>query len=225
MSPSTPHSGEFSPDDNDPAKTFRIGHRERDDAIEVLREAAGDGRITVEELDDRMEKAQSAKFPADLDDILADLTTELPSDRFRPTSAMVERNAAAHDIDGWDRLDPLVIKAGWESESRRARWAVPPFIRCEPTMSNIELNFLEVDTDLEVIDVEIVAGMGSVVVVVPDDWAVNVDRLSKTWGSVKSVVNAVPERRRPIVRVSGSVGMGSFKARFANFLDRRRMAK
>lgn len=92
-------------------------------------------------------------------------------------------------------------------------------------MSNIELNFLEVDTDLEAVDVEIVAGMGSVVVVVPDDWAVDIDGLSKSWGSVKSVVNAVPEGRRPTISVRGSVGMGSFRARFANFLDRRRLAK
>lgn len=214
-----------SPDENDPAKTFRIGHKERDEAIEILREAAGDGRITVDELDERMEKVQSAKFPIDLDEVLADLTTELPSDRFRPASAIAPAPARSLTVTGHDRFDPLVIKAGWESEVRRARWAVPPYIRCEPSMSNIELNFLEVETDLEVIEVEIVAGMGAVTVVVPADWAVNVDQLSKTWGSVKSVVDAVPTGRRPLVRVGGSIGMGSFKARFANYFDRRRMAK
>jgi hypothetical protein len=213
------------PADNDPAKTFRIGHKERDEAIEVLREAAGDGRITVDELDERMEKVHAAKFPVDLDGVLADLTTELPSDRFRPTSAIAPTADRAQAIQGRDRFDPLVIKAAWESEVRRNRWAVPPYIRCEPSMSNIELNFLEVDTQLQVIEVEIVAGMGSVTVVVPDDWAVDVEHLSKSWGSVKSVVNAVPTGRKPIVRVGGSIGMGSFKARFANYFDRRRMAK
>ncbi|AZT99964.1 DUF1707 SHOCT-like domain-containing protein [Brevibacterium linens] len=220
MSSATP-----SPGENDPAKTFRIGHKERDEAIELLREAAGDGRITVDELDERMEKVQAAKFPIDLDAVLADLTTELPSDRFRPTSAIAPAAGHAMAVNGHDRFDPLVIKAGWESEVRRARWAVPPFIRCEPSMSNIELNFLEVETELEVIEIEVVAGMGSVTVVIPDDWAVNVDQLSKSWGSVKSVVDAVPTGRRPLVRVGGSIGMGSFKARFANYFDRRRLAK
>ncbi|MGO1291555.1 DUF1707 SHOCT-like domain-containing protein [Brevibacterium linens] len=220
MSSATP-----SPGENDPAKTFRIGHKERDEAIELLREAAGDGRITVDELDERMEKVQAAKFPIDLDAVLADLTTELPSDRFRPTSTIAPAAGHAMAVNGHDRFDPLVIKAGWESEVRRARWAVPPFIRCEPSMSNIELNFLEVETELEVIEIEVVAGMGSVSVVIPDDWAVNVDQLSKSWGSVKSVVDAVPTGRRPLVRVGGSIGMGSFKARFANYFDRRRLAK
>lgn len=222
MSHSTPDSSGNDPAENDPATTFRIGHRERDEAIEVLREAAGDGRITVEELDERMEQVHAARFPIDLDGVLSDLTVNLPSDRFRPGGALTRSNPAGQDLAAGE---PLVIKAGWESEVRRAKWQVPPYIRCEPSMSNIELNFLEVDTDLGVIDVEVVAGMGSVVVVVPADWAVNTDRLSKSWGSVKSVVNAVPEGRKPTIRVSGSIGMGSFRARFANFLDRRRMAK
>ncbi|WP_231445719.1 DUF1707 SHOCT-like domain-containing protein [Brevibacterium zhoupengii] len=220
------NSSSHSPDDdragNDPAKTYRIGHKERDEAIEVLRDAAGDGRITVEELDERMEKVHAARFPVDLDEVLSDLTIQLPSDRFRPGTAVSRSTPAGRAIESGK---PLVIKAGWESELRRGRWQVPPSIRCEPSMSNVELNFLEVETDLEVINVEVVAGMGSVIVVVPDDWAVNVDDLSKSWGSVKSVVNAIPEGRKPTIEVTGSIGMGSFRARFANFLDRRRMAK
>ena len=222
MSPSTSDSPGNDPADNDPAKTFRIGHQERDDAIEVLREAAGDGRISVEELDERMEKVHAARFPIDLDEVLSDLTTNLPSDRLRPGSALSRSNPAGRDLAA---IEPLVIKAGWENEVRRGRWQVPHYIRCHPAGANVELNFLEVDTDLEVIDVEVVAGMGSAIVVVPDDWAVNVDALSKSWGAVKSVVNAIPEGRKPTIRVSGSIGMGSFRARFANFLDRRRMAK
>ena len=222
MRPSAPDPPEDTPVENDPARTYRIGHRERDEAIEVLREAAGDGRITVDELGERMEKAHAARFPIDLDEVLSDLTPTLPSDRFRPGVSLTRPTPADRAIAAGE---PLVIKAGWEQELRRAKWQVPPSIRCHPTGANIELNFLEVDTDLKVIDVEIIAGMGSVIVVVPDDWAVNVDDLSKSWGSVKSVVNAVPELGKPTIEVSGSIGMGSFRARFANFLDRRRMAK
>lgn len=222
MSNSSSDFPDNDPAENDPAKTYRIGHKERDEAIEVLREAAGDGRITVEELDERMEKVHAARFPVDLDDVLFDLTTRLPSDRFRTGSALARPTPASRAMETGE---PLVLKAGGANELRRGRWQILPSIRCHPTMSNIELNFLEVETDLEVIDVEVVAGMGSLIVVVPDDWAVNVDALSKSWGSVKSVVNAIPEGRKPIIRVSGSIGMGSFRARFANFLDRRRMAK
>lgn len=235
---------------NDPARTFRIGHAERDETIEILRQAAGDGRITVEELDERMEKVQTAKYPIDLDEVLADLTTDLPSHRFRrdargpaqgfppspgprlglgvgPGAALSPRHPHNPPVreDGWDQHYPLVFRATWESFNRRGKWRVPPFIRCEPSASNIELNFLEVSTDLREIFVEIVAGMGSVTVVVPAGWGVNVDHLSKSWGSVKSVVDAIPEGPNPTMFVTGSIGMGTFKARFANYFDRRRLEK
>lgn len=222
MSNSSSHSPDSDPAGNDPAKTYRIGHKERDEAIEVLREAAGDGRITVEELDERMEKVHASRFPIDLDEVLCDLTTALPSDRFRTGTGLARTSPASRAIGAGE---PLVVKAGWENELRRGRWQVPPYIECHAKGSNVELNFLEVETDLEVINVEVAAGMGSVIVVVPDDWAVNVDALSKSWGSVKSVVNAIPEGRKPTIEVTGSIGMGSFRARFANFLDRRRTAK
>lgn len=213
------------PEDSDPARTFRIGHKERDEAIELLREAVGDGRITVDELDERMEAVQKAKYPVDLDAVLADLTTDLPSDRYRPRAEVVRSLPPAQQARGWNPIDLLVVKAGWESEHRRGRWNVPPYIRCEPSMSTIELNFLEVETDLKTIDIDVIAGAGTVVVVVPDDWGVDVAELSKSWGSVRSAVSAVPAGGAPTVIVSGSVGMGSFRARFANYFDRRRMAK
>ncbi|MCT2183833.1 DUF1707 domain-containing protein [Brevibacterium casei] len=209
----------------DPVRTFRIGHKERDEAIELLREAVGDRRITVDELDERMEAVQAAKYPVDLDAVLSDLTPDLPSDRYRPRAEVARRLPPARSAHGWDPVDPLVIKATWDSEHRRGRWQVPPYIRCEPSMSTIELNFLEVDTDLTTIDIDVVAGAGTLVIVVPDEWAVNVDDLAKSWGSVKSAANALPAPGAPTVVVSGSVGMGSFRARFANYFDRRRMAR
>lgn len=241
-----------TPEPTDLAKTFRIGHKERDEAIEILREAAGDGRITVEELDERMDAVQSAKFPVDLDEVLADLTTALPSDRYRagdryrtgPTSpgALSPRPAPGRPAipgqpgapasrvpatyrEGWDSADPLVVRATWETTYRRGRWDVPPFIRCEPTGSTVELNFLEITTDLREIEIEVKPGMGGVTLIVPEEWGVNVDRLSTSWGSVKSTVSSIPQGPYPTIYVDGSIGMGTFRARLANYFERRRLGK
>ena len=43
-----------------PALELRASHADRDEAVEVLREAAGDGRLTAEELDERLEAALPA---------------------------------------------------------------------------------------------------------------------------------------------------------------------
>ena len=65
--------------DPSPAGNIRIGHRERDAVAAVLQEAAGDGRLSMAELDDRLEAALQAKTYADLDPLVADLSVELPS--------------------------------------------------------------------------------------------------------------------------------------------------
>jgi hypothetical protein len=56
---------------NAPAQ--RIGHRERDAAVERLRVAAGEGQITFEELETRMEAALAARTAEDIAVLIADL--------------------------------------------------------------------------------------------------------------------------------------------------------
>ncbi|WP_349827125.1 DUF1707 SHOCT-like domain-containing protein [Brevibacterium litoralis] len=251
--PDDPRDGTPAPGDpasTDPARTLRIGHAERDEVIETLREAAAEGRLDTEELTERIEGAVSAKFYVDLDPLVADLPVPPPSDAVRrraelrrthdsatsdPTGlvagglprppAHLARPEPRADEPGWSVDDPLVLRATWENERRRGRWSVPPFIRLEPVAASTEINFLEVSTDLQVIEVEILAGMGSSTVVVPEDWGVNVDRLSSSWGTVKSRVSALPAEGRPLVRVSGSVGMATFTARHAGYFERKRLEK
>ena len=52
---------------------LRISDADRHRVAEVLREAAGEGRLDLEELDERLEAAYAAKVYADLVPILADL--------------------------------------------------------------------------------------------------------------------------------------------------------
>src|SRR5450755_2908028 len=54
---------------------LRASHADRDQVVEVLRVAAGDGRLSAEELDDRLECALTARTYAEL----AALTADLPA--------------------------------------------------------------------------------------------------------------------------------------------------
>jgi len=53
---------------------LRASHADRDQVVELLRVAAGDGRLSAEELDDRLERALTARTYAEL----AALTLDLP---------------------------------------------------------------------------------------------------------------------------------------------------
>jgi hypothetical protein len=54
---------------------LRASHQDRDRVAELLRTAAGDGRLTAEELDERLEKALTARTYGEL----AALSRDLPA--------------------------------------------------------------------------------------------------------------------------------------------------
>ncbi|WP_433370896.1 DUF1707 SHOCT-like domain-containing protein [Streptosporangium sp. CA-115845] len=68
-----------------------------------LSEAAAEGRIDLSELDERLERALSAKTYADLAPLAADLPPVVPPDSGRP----------------------LVLKGGMHGAARVGRWQVP----------------------------------------------------------------------------------------------------
>jgi hypothetical protein len=72
-------TGEVSPlgrgDDMASAGELRASHEDRDRVAELLRVAAGDGRLTAEELDERLEKALTARTYGELVALSRDLPT------------------------------------------------------------------------------------------------------------------------------------------------------
>src|SRR6516164_10225207 len=62
--------------DGEPAAGIRASDAERDAALERLSAATGDGRLTLEEFSQRMDRATTAKTRAELDRLVTDLPTE-----------------------------------------------------------------------------------------------------------------------------------------------------
>jgi hypothetical protein len=92
-------------------------------------------------------------------------------------------------------------------------------------MATVRIDCLQALAAAEVIDLEVQAVAGTVVLVLPDGWAANVDGLGKGIGTIKVKVPGVPAPGCPLFIVHGSVGMGTFKARQANGFERRRLAR
>jgi hypothetical protein len=94
---------------------LRVSDQDRHKVAEVLREAAGEGRIDLEELDERLEATYAARTYGDLVPITADLpvqaTTGLPA---RPASPPVVSGAADERH--------LAMLSGLE---RKGVWVVP----------------------------------------------------------------------------------------------------
>ena len=73
--------------DGEPAVNIRASDAERDAALQRLSAATGDGRLTLEEFSQRMDRATTAKTRTELDRLVADL----PTDAGAASSAVAER--------------------------------------------------------------------------------------------------------------------------------------
>lgn len=201
---------------------IRIGHAERDRAVETLREAAAEGRLTLEEFDERLEKALGARTRADLGVLLTDLVP--PTQIQAVVSPAIIR--AQETEPGWTWQDPLVLTARWDDVLRAGPWEVPPFLEVNPVASNVKLDFVDARTQVEVIDVNCLGGAGDLVLVLPDGWGVDVSRIDKGLGSIKT--NSVPSKPRadcPLIIVRGKTSLGDIKVRTPSWWDARQRAK
>ena len=206
--------------DPPPAGSIRIGDRERDAVVAVLQKAAEDGRLSMAELDDRLEAALQAKTYADLDPLVADLPVELPSQALRSSRPKAHGPPSA----GYSREDPLRLDGGMSSEKRRGVWTMPPFIVINQGVGSVKLNCLEATPAAQLIEIQVIGGAGSIVLVLPDGWAADADRLSKAWGSKSVKVPREPAPGKPLLVIYGSLGMGKLKVRPPNRFDQLRVA-
>jgi hypothetical protein len=198
---------------------IRIGHTERDEAASILQAAAADGRLTLEELDERLDAALRARTMGELRPLLADLSPELSQ---RAANILPER-VQGPPPPGYSREDPLVLDGGMSTEKRTGVWTVPPFIRINQGMGTVKMNCLQAIPAAQLIEIELVGGMGTGIIVVPEGWGVDADRLSKSWGTKTIKVSREPAPGKPLLLIHGTMGMGTFKVRPPSPRELRRL--
>jgi class 3 adenylate cyclase len=167
-------------------------HADRDRVVEVLRTAAGDGRLTADELDQRLEVALTARTLADLEPLLADLTT-----------------AAAAEAPDLAR-----IKIGSGSPKRDRSWVVPRRLEIDVGSGSVRLDFRQAVITVPEMHIQAQIKSGSLKLVTRPGIAVDADDLTVSSGSVKLIPSEEPDA--PVVlrvKISGRVGSGSVSAR------------
>lgn len=208
---------------------IRIGHAERDEAVEALRVAAGEGRLTLDELDERIEAALNARTRREVQAVLADLLPARELEAVVNPAAIQAMQAAHAGAPGWSWQDPMVFTARWDDVVRAGTWDVPPFLELNPVAASVRLNFVDVGATHEIIDVNLLGGAGDAVLVLPEGWGADVSRVDKGMGGLRCSVPPRPTGRNPLVVVRGRVTLGGLKVRHPNSFDtwlrERRLAK
>lgn len=197
---------------------LRASHQDRDRVVEVLRVAAGDGRLTAEELDQRLEAALTARTYADL----AVLTTDLPA-ASAPTPPTPPAGVAIPEPKDVGR-----IECGSGSTKRDGRWVVPRRLEIRVSSGAVKLDFTEAIITQPSLQIDAEVRSGQLILVTKPGIAVDADEVEIRSGKVKIMQpwgHDAPVSLRVVV--NGKIGSGRLLARpprrtFWQWLTRRR---
>jgi len=175
-----------TPDGPADRRNLRVSDAEREHAAEVLRRAAGDGRITFEELDDRLTAAYAAKTYGEL----AAITEDLPEAGPQPpavsvTAPMPPIDAAAPRFPE-SRIGGIpgsAISVAVMSEAHRSGgWVVPPSYTAVAVMGAVSLDLREARFSGHEVTIQTFALMGGIDIIVDEEITVDVSGIAFMGG-------------------------------------------
>jgi hypothetical protein len=195
---------------------LRVSHEDRDRVAEALRVAAGDGRLTSDELDERLEKALTARTYNDLAPLLADLPAVGAA--LSPLSGALSSVLASTGMAGGVAPAPpkelIKIETTSGQDKRDGRWRVPARMELKTRSGHIKLDFTEAVITHPTLHIDAEVRSGRIVLVTKPGIAVDLDDVSVRSGQVKVRApwgDSVPAVLR--ITVNGSCGSGQITAR------------
>jgi hypothetical protein len=179
---------------------LRASHADRDKVVEILRIAAGDGRLTADELDQRLEAALTARTYQEL----AALTADLPA-------AAGPRGAVAAQPK-----DLVRIECKGSNVQRAGSWVVPKAMEVSAVGASVKLDFTDAVITEPVLRINASVRGASLVLVTKPGIEVDTDDVTLIGGSVSNKARPRATPDQPVllrVEVSGENHGGTIKAR------------
>ena len=156
---------------------LRASDADRDRVIEVLRSALGDGRLTEDEFEERVEAALSARTLGEL----AGLTADLVGGPGRPGAV----TAQAEDVIRIDQRGGSVQRTG--------QWVVPRRLELRTSWCDVTLDFTEAIIVADTLLVELNLRGGSLILVARPGIMVDAGDLTLRYTDVEVRTDAEPD--------------------------------
>jgi hypothetical protein len=207
-------TGEVSPADgpDDARPELRASHADRDRVVEELRVAAGDGRLTAAELDERLEAALTAVTYRELAALTADL----------PAAGSLGANLATAKPK-----DVMRITHRGGNALQAGRWVVPKRMEIRVTGGNVRLDFTQAVITERTLRIDAHIKGGNLTIITRPGVVVDASEVSMIGGSI--AIKPASEPEPPViltVEMSGEIRGGNIRARrprrtFLQWLRRR----
>ncbi len=177
----------------------RASDAEREAVVARLRNAAGEGRLTVEELDERIDAAYAATTRAELEPLTADLP-----DTPMATATTASPTAAGPPARTTSSLVLGILGGG----DRSGRWRVPARMTVLNVMGGADLDLREAVLDAPEVEISVWSLMGGSDVIVPEGVHVELEGFALLGGNRLRLEGPPPPAGAPVVRVRAWSLMG-----------------
>ncbi len=185
-------------------RALRASDADRDRVAEQLRQAAGDGRLSIAELQDRLDTLYAAKTYGELEPVVADLP-----DAGKAESALAPKLESG-DVSARVGGTPVArtAKVVFSGFTRRGQWVVPSHYSVKTVFGGAELDLRDARLESHEVTIEIKAVFGGVDIIVPDDVIAIVDGTAVFGGFDDKVSTSQPAAGAPVVRIGGKAVFG-----------------
>ncbi|MCX4904333.1 DUF1707 domain-containing protein [Streptomyces sp. NBC_00878] len=167
-----------------------IGEDERDRATQLLQDVYAKGELTHQELDRCLEQVLNAKTRGQLDVAVAGLQTQSSDDRATITA-----------------VKGLIY--------RRGRWQVPANLTVASALATVYLDLSRAVIEHPVVDLEVLAGLGRVRIIVPRDSVVDLEDMNTGMKGISYKPRRSSGSGGLRIRIHGTVGMRKLTVRHA----------
>jgi len=198
-------------------RNLRAADTDRERIADVLREAAGDGRLSMAELDERLDAVYAAKTYAELEPITRDLPATgagyVPSTTAAADPARFGAQATS--------AGAVAILGGF---SRKGDWVVPKTFNAFMFMGGGEIDMRDARFEDREVSIHIVAIMGGCEIIVPDDATVRVTGIG-VMGAFEHTVSGAETPGGPLITISGLAFMGGVDVKRKPTIEAQREAR
>jgi DUF1707 SHOCT-like domain len=188
---------------------LRASDAERERTADQLRHAAGEGRLTVEELDERLNAAYAARTRGELERLVADLAVPVTTG----DSGLTVRR------DGDEGTKHLISVMG--GVDRKGWWRVGRRCLSINVMGGADLDLNDAELADDVVELTVFSLMGGADIHVPDGLNVEVSDIAFMGGNDVTLGNRRPSPGGPTLRLRLISIMGGTDVKRGRKLSRR----
>ncbi len=179
---------------------LRASDSEREQTTDSLRHAAAEGRLTVDELEERLSAAHAATTRGELERLTTDVV--VPAEAGNPAPADSRLPVRPGD-DGTERL--IAIMGGSE---RSGHWKLARRVRVVNVMGGSDLDLNDAEFAADVVEMRVFCLWGGADIYVPEGLNIEVSEFNLMGGNDVRVGEARPDPGGPTLRLHLTAIMG-----------------